>query len=120
VRLKDLITVWLIAGNGLLALWALALYWRRRAPERLFFQALVFFQLLIGVQVILGISLLAMGVPPNSGHLLYGVLNALLAVGRVGSHTRLVAMGASGLLWHGFLALLAIALVARSLVTAAY
>jgi len=119
LQLKDWITVWLVAGNALLALWSLFLYWRQRAPGPLFFQALVFFQLLIGAQVALGIFLFAAGLPPSSGHLMYGVLNAVLAAGRVLGHARLVGSGAQGMLWHGLLSLLAIALVARSLVTAA-
>jgi len=48
------------------------------------------------------------------------VLNAALAAGRVGWYTRLLSTGPQGMLWHGLLALLAIGLVARSLVTAAY
>ncbi|OUN00709.1 MAG: hypothetical protein BAA04_08645 [Firmicutes bacterium ZCTH02-B6] len=120
LQLKDWLTVWLVAGNAWLALWSLFLYWRQRAPGPLFFQALLFFQLLIGAQVALGVFLFAGGLAPNSGHLMYGVLNAVLAVGRVFGHTRLVSSGAQGMLWHGLLSLLAIGLVARSLVTAAY
>lgn len=120
LQLKDLFTVWLAAGNALAAVWALILYFLKRSPNRLFWQATVFLQVLMLVQVALGVTLIVGGLFPNSGHLLYGVLNGLLALVRVGWYTRISAAGPQGTLWHAFLALLAVGLVARSLVTAAH
>ncbi|HEY8417475.1 MAG TPA: hypothetical protein VIK93_05520, partial [Limnochordales bacterium] len=98
LQLKDLFTVWLAAGNALAAVWALILYFLKRSPNRLFWQATVFLQVLMLVQVALGVTLIVGGLFPNSGHLLYGVLNGLLALVRVGWYTRISAAGPQGTL----------------------
>ena len=118
LQVKNLLTFWLIAGNGLLALWAGLLYLRRSASSPLFFNFFVFLQGLVFVTAAVGVYLVAAGAPTNSAHLMYGVLNGILALTRLGLHPRLVRTGAPGLVWHGLLALLAVALVARSSATA--
>lgn len=120
LRLKNFVTLWLILGNGLLTVWAGGLYLVHRQPSRAFFNILVFLQLLVGALVLLGMYLLGRQVSTNPGHVMYGVLNGALAVVRVGLYPRLTASGRGGTLWQGFLALLAVALVARSSVTALY
>lgn len=120
LQLKQIVFVWLLVGNGLLALWALVAYGTNRAPGPLYFRLLVFLQALIIVALGAGVGLLSAGVPTNWGHVLYAVLNGGLAVGRVLAYGRLISTGRRGLLWEAGLALLAVALVARSSVTAQY
>lgn len=102
LQLKDLFTLWLAVGNGVMALWALALYFRRRMPGRLFFQATVFLQVLMAAQVLLGVTLMGGGLWPHASHIFYGVLNGVLALVRVFGYTRILGSGQSGILWHAF------------------
>ncbi|MBO8141252.1 MAG: hypothetical protein H0Z37_03610 [Firmicutes bacterium] len=120
LQIKDLITVWLMAGNGLFGLWALGLYAFRQPPSVTFARVLLALQLLVGVQFLLGIALLVSGHSTNPGHLMYGILNGMLAAGRVLWHARLVGAGRPGMLWHALLAALAFGLAGRSWVTARY
>lgn len=118
LSLKQILFVWLLAGNGLLVVWALILYRSGKRTGTLFFRLTAFLQVLILVEVGAGVGLLIAGISTNLGHLLYAVLNGALAAARLLAHGRLGRLGKNGLLWHAFLALMAIALVARSSVTA--
>jgi len=118
LSLKQILFVWLLVGNGILFVWAVGLYLTGRPTGPLYFRLVAFMQILVLVVIGAGVFLFVSGVATTWGHLLYAVLNAGLAVGRLLAHGRLVGMGKQGLLWQMFLALLAIALVARSSVTA--
>jgi len=120
LKLKNIITMWLFAGNGLLALWAGALFFLRRPPSRTFFNVLAFLQVLVVLAFAIGVFLVLGPGRTNPGHIMYGVLNLGLAAVRVVLHGRLAGGGRSGAAWHAFLALLAIGLVARSFATALY
>lgn len=118
LQLKQILFVWLLAGNVLLFAWALVLYVRNKSTGPLYFRLLAFLQALVIIVVIAGVVLLSAGLPTNWGHILYAVLNGVLAFGRVLAHGRLGRLGKQGLLWEMFMTLIAIALIARSSVTA--
>lgn len=120
LQLKQIVFVWLLIGNGIVAGWALLLYVFDKRSGTLFFRLVAFLQGLILVEVGVGVALLSVGLGTNLGHLLYAVLNTGLAVARLLAHGRLARLGKKGLLWQLFLAMMAIALVARSSVTAHY
>lgn len=118
LQLKNIITMWLFAGNGLLALWAGALFVLQRPPNRTFFNILAFLQALVVLVFAIGVFLVLGPGRTNPGHIMYGVLNVGLAAVRMAVHGRLAGGGRSGAAWHALLALLAIALLARSFTTA--
>lgn len=119
LQIKQMAYVWMLIGNVLLALWALGLYvFGRSTVGEFYFRVVVFFQVLVALSIVVGIMLLSGGVGTNPGHLLYAFLNGFLGLARVGWHGRLMRAGRPGLLWLAFLAVMAIALVARSAVTA--
>lgn len=120
LQIKQIVFLWLLIGNGLLAAWAIVAYARSKATGPLYFRLLVFLQALVVVALGAGVGLLSAGVPTNWGHVLYAVLNGGLALGRVLAHGRLLDTGRKGLLWEAGLALIAVALVARSSVTAQF
>lgn len=118
LQVKQIVYVWLLVGNAIVILWALLLYALGKKSGTLFFRLIAFLQVLVLVEVAAGVTMMAAGLGTNLGHLLYAVLNAGLAVARLLAHGRLVRARQRGLLWQTFLALMAIALVARSSVTA--
>jgi len=119
VQIKQMAYMWLLVGNLALALWAVGLYaLGRTAAGEFYFRVVVFFQVLVGVAVVAGIWLLLAGSGTTPGHLLYAFLNGFLALARVGWHGRIVRTGRKGLLWLALLAVTAVALAARSAVTA--
>lgn len=120
LQLKQIIYVWLIGGNVGFILWAGALYVLRRPSGPLFFRISAFLQLLVVFEIVLGLIVFADGMPTNWGHVLYALLNGFLALARLLWHGRLAGMGRRGLLWHMFMAVLAIGLIARSSVTAGH
>src|SRR5690606_32682776 len=111
---KNVITLWLIVGNAGLLLWLVILYAGRRQLSPILLNILVLLQVLVFLNAGFGLYMVARGVPFHPAHLMYGVLNALVATLRVGLYGQLARAGSRGLLWHAFLAVLAIALVARS------
>lgn len=118
LQIKQMAFMWLLVGNVALALWALGSYARGTVPGPFYFRVVVFFQVLIVLSIVAGLLLIGGGIATNPGHLLYAFLNGLLALARLGWHSRLVGAGRKGALWMAFLALLAVALSARSSVTA--
>ncbi len=118
LQLKQIMFMWLLVGNGVLAAWALILYATKGRTGPLYFRLVAFLQVLVLISVAAGFGLLFIGVPTTWAHVMYAVLNGGLALGRLLGHGRLAAMGRQGLTWHIGLALLAIALIARSSVTA--
>lgn len=120
IRLKNIITLWLLAGNGLVMVWALAAYFTSRPLGRSFFNIVVFLQILIVALGTMGFLLISRGVGTNPGHIMYGALNVAVAVARIGFYTPMMSLGRTGPLWQGVLAFVALALVGRSSVTALY
>lgn len=120
IRLKHIVTLWLLAGNGLLVVWALVAYFRGGSLARTYFNIVVFLQILIVALGTIGFLLISRGVGTNPGHIMYGALNVALAVARIGFYGPLMNLGRSGMLWQGLLAFVALALVGRSSVTALY
>lgn len=119
IQIKQMAYIWLLAGNVLLALWALVLYGLGRGSAgEFYYRVVVFFQTLVLLAVIVGAVLLAVGSRTTLGHYLYAFLNGLLALVRIGWHGRIMHGGRKGLLWLAFLAVTAAALAARSAVTA--
>lgn len=119
LQIKQMAYIWLVAGNVLLAVWALGLYVLGRSTAgEFYFRVVVFFQVLVLLAVVVGISLIVTGSGTTPGHWLYAALNALLALVRVFWHGRLMQSGRKGLLWLILLAVTAVALAARSAVTA--
>src|SRR5690606_17386456 len=83
-----------------------------------YYRVVVFMQVLVGLAVVTGVWLLLRGSGTTPGHLLYAFLNGLLALVRIGWHARIEQTGHKGMLWLALLALTAVALAARSAVTA--
>ena len=119
VQIKQMAYIWLLVGNLALALWAAALYaLRRPSAGEFYYRVVVFMQVLVGLAVVTGVWLLLRGSGTTPGHLLYAFLNGLLALVRIGWHARIEQTGHKGMLWLALLALTAVALAARSAVTA--
>lgn len=119
VQIKQVAYFWLLAGNVLLMLWALVLYGLgRNSAGALYYRVVVLFQSLVLVAIVVGLLLLLRGARTTPGHFLYGFLNAVLALARIGWHGRITQAGRKGLLWLAALAATAAALAARSAVTA--
>jgi hypothetical protein len=71
----------IVAGWGMLFLWGVATWVRRREPAALFWRLLAVLQVLMGVQLVAGIILLATGHHlPSLLHLGYGVVFPVIAL----------------------------------------
>ena len=116
VQIKQMAYIWLLVGNLVLALWAVALYaLGRSSAGEFYYRVVVFLQVLVGLAVVTGIWLLLRGSGTTPGHLLYAFLNGFLALARIGWHGRMMQSGRKGLLWLALLAFAAVALAARAL-----
>jgi hypothetical protein len=71
----------IVAGWGMLFLWGMATWVRRREPAALFWRLLSVLQVLMGVQLVAGTVLLATGHDlPSLLHLGYGVVFPVIAL----------------------------------------